>query len=53
MAPSLFEMMYLENWRSSVATSLEGVNSPGVNYARDPSKDPEKNVDAEIFGKQL
>jgi hypothetical protein len=33
--------------------SLRGASLPGVNYARNPSTDPEKNVDAELFSKQL
>lgn len=29
------------------------VDLPSVNYTWDPSQDPEKNVDAEIFSKHL
>lgn len=34
-------------------TPLESTSLPGVKYTRDPSEDPEENVDAEIFLEHL
>jgi len=32
---------------------LRGLHLPGVNYARNPPKDPEEDIDTEIFLKYL
>jgi len=42
--------MYLYRRRLYDSRALRD-DVPGVNYARDPSKDPEKNVDAELCSK--
>jgi hypothetical protein len=47
------DVPWIPKMRQASGTSFMGVYLPGVNHARNPPKDPEENVDAEIFFEAL